>query len=115
MSTAADLIAICTEHGGVFALEPNGILCISAPNPLPDELMERLREQKAEVLSYLQTHSNLAFIPWVLQEWRRSSIPQWRQVLQEATATGDSNRAEYARWMLWEVLHDDPPRNPPTF
>ncbi len=46
------------------------------------------------------------FEPWALWEWRRVSIPRWRQNLAESIAEGDSRREEYARWMLWEVLLD---------
>jgi len=44
---------------------------------------------------------------WVLEEWRRVSIPEWRRVLREAEAQGDARREEYARWMLREVLEAD--------
>ena len=46
------------------------------------------------------------FAPWALWEWRRVSIPQWRQILEEAIDEGDSHREKYARWMLWDVLFD---------
>ena len=42
--------------------------------------------------------------PWILQEWRRTSIPQWQRILLEAEAKDDSKRAAYAKWMLDEVL-----------
>ena len=44
--------------------------------------------------------------PWMLWEWRRISIPQWRRILQESLCQGDSWREEYARWMLREILLD---------
>jgi hypothetical protein len=44
--------------------------------------------------------------PWMLWEWRRASIPEWRRILQESIDQGDSRRAEYARWMLKEILLD---------
>jgi hypothetical protein len=46
-------------------------------------------------------------IPWMLEEWRRISIPDWRRILKESINSGDKKRAEYARWILKEVL-DDP-------
>jgi len=44
--------------------------------------------------------------PWMLWEWRRVSIPKWRRILQQSIQRGDSRRAEYARWMLKDVLLD---------
>lgn len=46
------------------------------------------------------------FEPWMLWQWRRVSIPDWRRILQESVDQGDSKREEYARWMLREVLLD---------
>jgi hypothetical protein len=42
--------------------------------------------------------------PWILEEWRRISIPEWQRILKEAESAGDTQRAKYARWMLSEVL-----------
>ena len=44
--------------------------------------------------------------PWVLWEWRRVSIPEWRHILGESVKAGDVRREGYARWMLREVLLD---------
>lgn len=44
--------------------------------------------------------------PWMLWEWRRVSIPQWRHILDEATKAGPKHRERYARWMLRDVLLD---------
>ena len=44
--------------------------------------------------------------PWMLWEWRRVSIPQWRDVLNESIEKPDKKREEYARWMLRDVLLD---------
>ena len=46
------------------------------------------------------------FEPWMLWEWRRVSIPQWRDVLNESIEKPDKKREEYARWMLRDVLLD---------
>ena len=46
------------------------------------------------------------FEPWALWEWRRVSIPQWRNVLGESISQDDGKREDYARWMLSEVLLD---------
>lgn len=45
--------------------------------------------------------------PWILEEWRRLSIPEWLQVLKEARDAGDATREKYALWMLNEVLEFD--------
>jgi hypothetical protein len=44
--------------------------------------------------------------PWMLWQWRRMSLPQWRRILHESRETHDEGREEYARWMLREVLLD---------
>ena len=44
--------------------------------------------------------------PWMLWEWRRVSIPEWRRILRECIESRDGRREEYARWMLREVLLD---------
>ena len=44
--------------------------------------------------------------PWMLWEWRRVSIPEWRRILQEGVEKVDTERKEYARWMLREILLD---------
>lgn len=40
----------------------------------------------------------------IMAEWICWSIPQWKAILQEALKDEDKIRAEYARWMLEEVL-----------
>jgi hypothetical protein len=45
--------------------------------------------------------------PWLLEEWRRISIPDWRRILKESIETENISRENYARWMLSEVLKDD--------
>ena len=47
-----------------------------------------------------------ASIPWMLEEWRRISIPDWRRILHESIESKDKQREDYARWMLREVLQD---------
>ena len=44
--------------------------------------------------------------PWMLWEWRRVSIPDWRCILENAVETEDKGRERYARWMLREILLD---------
>ncbi len=70
-------------------------------------VVEAIRQHKAEVMASLRTRLREGdFEPWVLQEWRRVSIPDWRRILQESIDHGDRLREEYALWMLREVLLD---------
>jgi hypothetical protein len=75
---------------------------------MPPDLVETLRSHKAELLQALKQHqapeSDLTC--WVLEEWRRVSIHEWRHILAESLEKGDAKRANYARWMLREVLVD---------
>jgi hypothetical protein len=75
---------------------------------MPPDLIETLRSHKAELLQALRQRqtpeSDLAC--WVLEEWRRVSIPEWRRILKDSIEQGDRKREEYARWMLREVLLD---------
>lgn len=41
--------------------------------------------------------------------WQRDQRPVWESVLLEAELKGEEKRAEYARWILTEVLGVDPP------
>ena len=47
------------------------------------------------------------FHRWVVVTWRRDQIPVWKAVLAEAEAKGQHRRAEYARWLLQEVLEEE--------
>lgn len=44
---------------------------------------------------------------WLLEEWYRISLPEWRRILNKRIEGQDKKREEYARWMLKEIL-DDP-------
>jgi len=46
------------------------------------------------------------FNGWVLGIWRRDQIPVWKAVLSEAEAKGQQKRAEYAHWILRDVLQE---------
>ena len=50
--------------------------------------------------------NNDGFVPWMLWEWRRVSVPEWRKTLKDSIVAGNRARADYARWMLREVLFD---------
>ena len=73
----------------------------------PPEFVEQLRQYKAQVMALLRNRqTGEEFRCWVLEEWRRVSIPDWRRILQESIEQGDEKREEYARWMLREALFD---------
>ena len=42
----------------------------------------------------------------MLWEWRRQSIPQWRDILNQSIHSSDGRREQYARWMLRDILLD---------
>ena len=52
--------------------------------------------------------------PWMLWEWRRVSLPDWRLILQLSIHRGDARREKYARWMLREILLDPEYQEDPT-
>ena len=63
-------------------------------------------EEVATVRHFLLEHLPPGEAPQVdplLEEWRQSSIPHWRDQLRDAEARGDTSAADYARYML-EVL-----------
>ena len=62
---------------------------------------------KLKVAETRDTASRQDFHCWILEEWRREAIPQWRRVFEEAQATGHIQRADYAKWILQEILHAD--------
>jgi len=65
-----------------------------------------LKTLKAQVLAELDRERRDSPDCWLLEEWRRASIPQWRRILGESIEQRDRKREEYARWMLREMLLD---------
>ena len=101
MSNVEALVHEAKALGAKFEISGDRIK-VAAPRPLPSILMEKLRERKPDVLEFLQ----LEFEPWALREWRRVSIPEWREILAKSVDANESRREDYARWMLREVLLD---------
>lgn len=52
-----DLLTRCQDHGATLTPEPDGTLNITAPSPLPDDLMEGLRHHKRAILAALQGYT----------------------------------------------------------
>ena len=87
--------------------EDDSIQVEGYPTPAALVVIETLRQNKPEILAYLrQEPAQDSLVPWMLQEWRRVSIPDWRRILRESVTKGDKGRADYALWMLTEVLFD---------
>ena len=84
----------------------NDRLRIKAPRALPVELMTELKEAKAEVLTELRRELKDQAECWLLEEWYRISLPEWRRILNKSIEGQDKKREEYARWMLREILED---------
>ena len=103
MTDAANLLEQCRALGATFTLVGNR-LRVNAPQPLPDTLVSELKERKEQVLRELSRERRDSSECWVLEEWRRLSLPEWRRILRESVDKGDKKREEYARWMLFEVL-----------
>ena len=101
MSDVKALIDEARAMGASFVVSGERVK-VAALAPLPSELMDRLRQHRNEIVEYLK----LDFEPWVLREWRRVSIPEWRRILDESIQAKESRREDYARWMLREILLD---------
>ena len=97
------LLERCRELGATLTPVDNRVI-IKAPQPLPEDVIAALKESKPQLLAELRRQQ---YECWVLEEWRRTSIPSWRNILIEIIEKHDDKREEYARWMLREML-DDP-------
>jgi|GEM_PF-3586742 len=105
MRDITTLIKQCRSLGATFTTVGER-LCIQAPEPLPDDIVAALKKLKTQVLTELDREQSDSPDCWVLKEWRRVSIPQWRRILGESIEQRDKKREEYARWMLREMLLD---------
>ncbi|MBI4236306.1 MAG: hypothetical protein HY688_03005 [Chloroflexi bacterium] len=93
------------EAAGLTVIADGSQLVVRGPkNATP--IVEQLGQHKAALLTYLRKRERPSPVPWVLEEWRRLSIPAWRHILEQSIEQGDRGREEYARWMLREVLLD---------
>lgn len=105
MKEVTDLIKQCRDLQ-VSLIPAGDKLKMKGPRPLPHELMVALKEAKNGVMVELRRQLRLEAECWVLEEWRRTSLPAWRHILKESIQGNDTGREEYARWMLREVLKD---------
>jgi hypothetical protein len=90
-------------RGVVVSLIGDDKLKASVPNDLATpELREEILESKPQLIEELKT--KLAKGNALLAIWRRDSIPQWRDILENSTEKGNYLRRDYALWMLREIL-----------
>jgi hypothetical protein len=108
LSIALDLLKKARDCGATFNFIDNQVK-IRAPKPLAEDLLAELRKHKPEVIEVLRQECSALRKEaecWLLEEWRRMSIPEWRQILQDSIDAKDKYREDYARWMLREMLND---------
>ncbi len=105
MNDASILLKRCRAKGVVFKPRDDRLI-VEAEQPLPAELIEELHRHKEQILAELSWERRSAHECWLLEEWRRVSIPAWRRILRESREKNDKGREEYARWMLKEMLQD---------
>ena len=105
MGNLDSLLKECRARGAIFVLIGDR-LKVCAKEPLPQELVDALRELKPQVKAAIQAEQRGNLDCWVLEEWRRTTIPQWRHILRTSIRQGDRESESYARWMLREILLD---------
>jgi len=105
MNDTQSLIRKCQDLGATLILKNNGVR-VEAPKPLPDEFIYELRQSKKEIMAVLKKNHRQEADNWILEEWRKTSLPQWRRILKESIENKTKRREEYARWMLKEILQD---------
>jgi len=105
MRNVVDLMERCRVLGAIF-IHLNDRFKVQAPQPLPDDIIADLKEAKQFILQELRRQLRNESECWLLEEWRRTSIPEWRNILRQSIQAKDTKRQEYARWMLKEILLD---------
>ena len=65
-----------------------------------------LKESKYEILTELRWEIRSTTECWLLEEWYRISLPEWRRILKESIEGKYKKREEFARWILREILKD---------
>ncbi len=112
---AAELISEVEAAGGRLTRRDGGGLHVQAPAPLPDELVERLRQNKAQLLALLRTYTRAASrsgeitkLPTPSHEIptpHQDGIPEeWRKGLRLLLDMAKPNDIDAERWRM--VLAD---------
>ena len=105
MNRPRELLQKCRELGATFT-PSNDRVKIKAPLPLPDDLVSELKKAKPQILKELFYERRDQANYWLLEEWRRLSIPEWRKKLRKSIELKSPSNEKYARWMLKDVLED---------
>lgn len=97
MNTAQQLVQDVHSAGGTV-VAAGGKLKLSAPAPLPDSLIEKIRQHKAEVIGLL------AGSQWVTDDWRqfyeeRAAVLEYDGELDRAEAERQAFEATIIHWM----------------
>jgi hypothetical protein len=109
MKDVDSLLEECQALGARFEVVGDTVK-VRAREPLPQPLLDALRAVKPQLKARIQAKYWAG--SWILDEWRRISIPDWRRILMESIEKKKEEREKYARWMLREVLEDPEYREP---
>ena len=101
MQDVETLLKLCRSFGATSTLLGDHLKI-----PLPNDLVLELRQAKCQIVTKLRQQSRKTCDCWVLDQWRRVSIPDWHRILEESIKAKDKSRQKYARWILKEVLED---------
>lgn len=101
-----ELVEYAESLGVQFRIRSEGKVQVRRLQHLSNDVRLSLHQRKQEVHALLLARHEQEHSCWVLEQWRGLSIPSWRRILAESEAKGNTARAEYARWMLREVLLD---------
>ena len=105
MNDIKALLEKCQALGATFT-PLNDRSRVEAPEPLPEDLIIELRKAKSLIMAELKGNLRDKAECWLLEEWRKTSIPEWQKILKESIESKNAHREEYARWMLREILED---------
>jgi hypothetical protein len=105
MREVSELIQRCQELG-IQLIASGNTLKIRANQTPPEGLLRAIKEAKEKIIAELCYRQRQEASNWLLEEWRKTSLPSWRRILRESIEQQDRRREEYARWMLREVLED---------
>ena len=62
--SVVDLLDRAQELGATFTVPGPGRLLVSAADPLPNDLVRELTDNKPEIIEYIQKHTSLMDLPW---------------------------------------------------
>lgn len=110
MSIATDLVREVRAEGGELIPLDNGKLHIEASNPLSEHLMDRLRQEKSEVVNFLAHRDRL------LSEWDSgmARLIEWFLTIEAPSQPFEISRAVVIqrpdKW--WVFIHQDIEQGP---